>query len=174
MAEFRGKMAEGQPITDWQQIRELCKKYHDFIISVKRYDEKAEISQQQRKYWYAVPVKLYAEYVGCSKWMAELRLKTMYCAEYFIREIEPEPSKDGQTMFSCNSCKNIFMKPVINKKKMVCSSCHSDKINPFYLLSIRALSISDMNSAFENVWEGMAEDGWSCPPPDKNWRTNSE
>ena len=88
--KYKGNTNNDQPLADWKAIYKQCRKYERFIIEVREYDPEKEISLQQMKYIHAVLVPALADYVGCSKLMAEQILKKKCGEEWFVKEIDGE------------------------------------------------------------------------------------
>lgn len=88
MKEYRGRTTDGKPIAMWPDIHKECASHERFIITVDKFDEEREISKQQMKYLYAVVFPALAEYMGCSKLMAEITLKRKCGAEWLVKEID--------------------------------------------------------------------------------------
>ena len=87
---FRGRTIDGQPAAKWNEIQGACSKYERFVIEVRKLNEDREISLQQMKWLHCNngPIALLAEYMGCSRLIAEHILKKK-CAEHlFVKEID--------------------------------------------------------------------------------------
>lgn len=127
---FHTTQMDGQAAGPWKAIQAAAAKHHRAIVEVREYDPDAEVSDQQRKYWFAVPVEHYAEWTGYDKRSAERELKLKFADQWFVK---------------------------IHKGARV-------------LLSIRDISIKDMNDIIEAVCVGLQEYGVKCELPDPQWR----
>jgi len=131
MATFITKQIDGQAAGNWTAIQAEAAKHQRAVVEVRPYDPNDEVSDGQRKYWYAVPVKHYAKWTGYDKRRAERELKIKFADPWFI---------------------------VIHKGARV-------------LLSIRDISIREMNDVIEAVCAGLQDECQiPCELPDPQWR----
>lgn len=100
---FEGFTTDGEPATNWPKIHEDCAKHDRFIIEVRKFDPEREISLQQMKWLHCKngPIVLLAEYMGCSKMIAELILKKKCGERFFIHKI------DGDTVIASKSMLSV-------------------------------------------------------------------
>ena len=112
--KFRGKTVDGEPATAWDAVYKACAKYDRFIVEVREYNEAKEISLQQMRWIHCKngPIELLAEYMGCSKMIAELILKKKCGERFFVHEIDGETVIASKTMLSIKQTtewiENIF------------------------------------------------------------------
>lgn len=172
MAKFRGRTVNNQPAAQWKAIYRQCAKHEQFVVTVEPYDPKDSISDQQRKYWHAMPVKLYAQHTGNSELRAEIYLKRECGEHYFVLEAtEKNLQKRGKLMFDCSKCKGLSFVPVqLPDGIYACPECHSDKIKPVFVLSKMELSIQDFNVVLDNAYEFLNAINCRCQRPDPNWK----
>lgn len=158
----------------WPSIYKACTKYQQFLLHVEEYTEEALISDQQRKFWHAKPVSIYADYTGHSILMAEILLKKECGENYFILEpTEKNMQKRGRLMFECANCKQLFFLPKRNPDGVLCcdtKNCHSTFIRPVFVLSKMEISVKHFNEILKNAYDFLNGLGCNCPMPDPNWR----
>lgn len=131
MAIFYTHRVDELAAGNWKAIQVEAAKYQRAVVEVREYDPEAEISDQQRKYWFAVPVKHYADWAGYDKRSAEREIKIRFADQWFIK---------------------IHLGARI-------------------LLSIRDISIRDMNDVIEAVRAGLDDECdiplWTTEPDPK-------
>ena len=169
---FKGRTVDNQPTAKWPAIYKACKKHERFLVEIRKYDEAAEISLQQMRYWHSMPVKLYSEHTGNSLWVSEQWLKRECGSQWFLLEVEEEESRRGQIMFECQdpNCRHLFILPGKMRGKYVCPNCKNHNIRMFFMLSKTELSVNDMMQVLQNMFDFMSSINCECLPPDPNWR----
>lgn len=177
---FKGKTNDGEnPILTgrkWSEITAACKKLKSWAIEVIDRGE-LDISEQQMKYWHAVPVNIYAEYTGTTLWKAEQLLKRECGENYFVHKLKNSETRRGQVMFECKDplCRNLFRIPVRMKNDygtFLCPICLKNQLEIIFMLSKTELKVSEFNDVLENTWDYLESIGCKCPPPDPEWRKN--
>lgn len=171
--KFKGHTVNNQPATNWKAIYAACRKYERFIIDVSEYNETTLISDQQRKYWHAVPVEEYARYTGHSTLQAEHILKRECGREHFFREIKENQTERGQVMFECLNplCKKLFTRPFRTPSGIhVCPDCKEYNFEAFFMRSKTCLTIKEMNEVIYNAVDYMSSINCPIELPDPNWR----
>jgi len=160
---------------NWPLIQSEAARYHRAVVEIREYNPLVEISAQQMKYWYAVPVTEYAR-IGHTRIEADRYLKRHCGTEWFVLDVEEEQTKRGQNMFECLKCGNLFLVPHKKRGKYVCpaENCGCDNIRLFFMLSKTEVSISIFNDFLENTFAFMKSINRPIRPPDKNWRINKE
>jgi hypothetical protein len=178
MPSFKGRTIDGQPSAVWPKIYAACAKHDRFIVDIRKYDESAEISIQQMKYWHSTPVKLYAEHTGNSTWLSEQWLKRECGEQWFMQEVKEEESRRGRIMFECMNvhCRHLFTIPRRSgvTSEYVCPLCERHTIRMFFMLSKTELKVNDFIQVLQNTWDFMESINCRCPPPDPNWRINKQ
>lgn len=173
--KFRGKTENNQPLADWKAIYADCRKHEQFIVEIRKYDPAKEISNQQIKYWHAVPIMEFANYTGYSAWKAEQWLKRECGEQYFMHELKEEENRRGIVMFEClnQHCRDLFVIPKRGEHGvLICPQCLLDNIRLFFMASKTELSTKDFNVVLENTYDFMASINRPIQAPDKNWRNN--
>lgn len=171
---FKGKTVGNQPCAHWKHIYAECKKHEQFIVEIRKYDEDTEISDQQRKYFHAVPVKHYAEHTGHSMLKAKILLKRHIAPDLFMKNVRPKESRRGSIMFECTDayCKDLMYLPAQDEHgAYVCPLCHSD-VRMFFMLSIMELKIKQVNEVIKNAVDFMGSINCPIEMPNPEWRVN--
>lgn len=88
MKQFRGYTRDNTAICSWGEISGTAARYERFIIEVRRYDPEHEISLQQMRYLHAVVFPAFADWIGCSEFMAELILKRKCGKQWMVKIID--------------------------------------------------------------------------------------
>jgi len=90
MSVFTGETIDGNPVTQWPDIHAACAKHKKFVVEIRRYDEKREVTLKQYAYFHGVVTPVLAEAMSCSKWEAEFWCKR-WCGEEWglIKKIGP-------------------------------------------------------------------------------------
>ena len=174
MTTFRGSTIQGQPAAKWKAIYAACAKHLEFIIEVKKYDEKRAISTLQMAWFHAVPVKIYAQETGYSKLEAERFLKMECGAEWFRRHYDDDRGQAGEVLFECQKlhCRKHFPRPLRIEGVYYCPNCRCTDFEPLFLLSKTELKVNEFSDFMENCANFLNSLGWRCPMPDPNWRIN--
>lgn len=86
MPRFKGQLVDGKAAADWKAIYAACSKHERFIVEVRKYDEQAEITRNQRAWWKGVLLPALAKDTGDSVEWWETRLKLSVLPD----ELKPE------------------------------------------------------------------------------------
>jgi hypothetical protein len=86
MPTYICELVEGKPISDWKAIYAEAAKHKRSRVTVESYSEKAEQTDQQRKWWKGVLLPALAADSGDSISYWETRLKLAVMPEEFIPE----------------------------------------------------------------------------------------
>jgi len=110
--DFYGETADGEPLADWPAIHKACMRHKRFVVEVRKFDEKREISRQQSAYLHAVVYPTVAKAMDCSLWEAEFQCKTGPGREWLVKTMGDLRFILSKTTMSVEDCtrwiENIF------------------------------------------------------------------
>jgi len=108
MAQWIGNTIDGEPAADWPGIQRACAKHKRFVVEVRKYDEKREISRQQMAYLHAVAFPTIASEMHVSLWEAEFLCKTQAGEQWLVKQMWDLRFILSKTTLSVQEC-NAWM-----------------------------------------------------------------
>lgn len=106
MPEWIVDTVDGEPVTQWEEVFEACRKHQRASLVVEKYDEQKAISRQQMAYLHAVVFPTLANEMSCSKGEAEFVCKVHCGEEWLVKEACGARfilSKTSLTTAQCNA-----------------------------------------------------------------------
>ena len=168
MPQFILHTIDDKPCGPWRDIYAACARYPRAMLEVRRYDEQAETSLQQMKWWHDQPIPAYAEMTGHSEWYAEILLKKEN-RHHFMKNLREQEGRRGRVMIECltGHCGNLFIRAAQNKDGLLCCpQCGGMKLMPFFMLSKTELTVKQFGEVMENTVDYLNRIGCPVTLPD--------
>lgn len=168
----------------WEDVQVEAAKHHRSAIEVRKYDEIAEISEQQRKWLHckAGPIReLMRE--GWSFRDAKEYVKVEYGRQWFVVELTDKNCNEVDGVFRWE-CKRVACRKLIHPVdvlyyvdnyenapvKRQCPHCGNVQLKPIAIKSIMAVSVKNTNFWFAEIFDHMPK----ILPPDPDWELNEQ
>jgi hypothetical protein len=84
--DFYGQTIDGEPVTQWPEIHQSCRKLRQFVVSVREYSEDKEVTLQQFKFLHAVVFPTLAREWNTSEEDAEFECKKRWGEQWLIKK----------------------------------------------------------------------------------------
>ena len=151
------------------------------IVEVRKYDPQKEISYNQMKYIHcdAGPIKLFAEFQGCSNLESELQLKRECGEHLFIKELTGQTWVElcelrGKSYFECKNtlCRLLALPQDMIKVdgKRACPMCKTLEPRVVMILSKTELTTKQTNEWIENMYTFLTSQNINVQMPNRDWR----
>ncbi len=180
MKRFRGKTEDNHPVCKWNGVGgvyEECVKHKQFIVEVREYSEKAEISDGQRKWLHCEegPIRELVR-LGWSFKDAKNHLKIAHGRQWFVKDVTEQNFQKvkGELFWECQIavCRKLAHPAIMEfidrttGPVRVCPFCYSDDIKLIAIQSIMDKSIGITNKWFDEIFAAYPK----ILPPDPNWK----
>ena len=104
MPEWMIETIDGEPVGQWDQVFEACRKHKRAAIIVEKYSEERAISRQQMAYLHPVVFPRLAKEMECSLWEAEFTCKTQCGEQWLIKDLCGARFVLSKTSLSIKDC----------------------------------------------------------------------
>lgn len=180
MPVFAGITVDGQPAAGWKRIYAACAKHHRFVVEVRKRDDVAEISEQQRKWLHceAGPIRELMR-GGWSFREAKEHVKVEYGRQWFVVELTNKNCGTAEGVFRWECRKSVCRKmvhPLHTKAQRsytnrYCPHCLEQRgvwsdLYPVVIKSIMDVSVKHTNLWFDEIFAHMPK----ILPPDPDWK----